>query len=111
MFEFKIKNNTTKPISFLKFESNQNYSYIINNTVISSKNYFIIKIQPINNMPMIINLIFSVGTLEIRNYLQTYEGQSLFIFKGIDKLDIVNKIKYKPSPLLPQISLVDSIVY
>ena len=113
MFEIKIKNKTNKIIYFLKSESSFNYSYLINNRIILPNNYFIIKFKVIKDIPIIANLLFSNGIYEIRNYLQTYDGESIFIFNGTNRnrMKIIKKYKFKPKPLLPQIYYIESIFY
>jgi len=111
MFEIKIKNTTNKIIYFLQSESSFNYSYHINNRIILPDNYFIIKFKVIKDIPIIDSLLFSNGIYEIRNYLQTYDGESTFTFNGTNKMKIVKKYNYEPKPLLPQIYYIESIFY
>ena len=111
MFEIKVKNNTKNIIYFIKLESSYNYKYFINTRKVLPNKNFIIKFKVIKDVPIILNLFFSNGIYEIRNYLQTYDGESSFYFNGTNRMKIIKKYKFIPEPLYPQISYIKSEWY
>ena len=109
MFEVKLKNSTNKVISFIKLTGD--YKYKINKNLIFPNSYFIIKINVEKNNPIICNLTFDIGILEIKNYLQIYDGISTFTLNSLYRYRLIEKIRSRISPLLPQYSYVKMLIY
>ena len=106
-FIIEIYNNSNKNLFFGNIETQYEYDYNINNKIILPKNYFILTINICNNIPIIFNVNFNLGTLNVYNPLQKKYGSSIFQFNSeLVKSKINQKIRFSINPNLPDFAFV-----